>query len=54
MGITLARPSYEDLTDLGMGIEGRPFTYDEVGATAMSSLPAGYRHDRRRVQIGCR
>lgn len=31
---------------------GTGFTYTEVGATAYDELPAGYHHQRRRVQVG--
>jgi uncharacterized protein (UPF0548 family) len=50
--IMLARPRDGALADLGARLEGRAFTYDEVGATAKSPLPVGYRHDRLSVEIG--
>ncbi|HEX5143160.1 MAG TPA: DUF1990 domain-containing protein [Mycobacterium sp.] len=34
-------------------LDGLPFTYDEVGATADgATMPAGYHHTRRRARIG--
>ena len=48
----LARPSDQDLADRVARLAGRGFTYDEVGGTAKSPLPVGYRHDRLSVGIG--
>jgi uncharacterized protein (UPF0548 family) len=50
--ITLTRPSDHDLAALAMRLADRPFTYEEVGATAKRPFPAGYTHDGIRVDIG--
>src|SRR5262245_7543936 len=39
----------EDLTGTMCAVE---LTYDEVGATRDGDLPAGYRHVRRRADLG--
>ena len=52
MLIAWSRPSDERLDALLARAAGASVTYDEVGATRQSTLPPGYRHDRRTVTIG--
>jgi len=47
-----SRPSDERLDAVLARVTGKPVTYSEVGATRQSTLPRGYRHDRRSVSIG--
>lgn len=46
------RPPVEELEALARSSAGERLTYAAVGATATSSWPVGYRHDRRSVELG--
>jgi uncharacterized protein (UPF0548 family) len=50
--IAWARPSEQRLDAVRARVTGKQLTYREVGATRQSTLPPGYRHDRRSVSIG--
>jgi uncharacterized protein (UPF0548 family) len=48
----LKSPSAERLSMLMRDARGATASYQEVGATALSALPSGYRHDRHVVRLG--
>jgi uncharacterized protein (UPF0548 family) len=50
--ISVRQPSRDDLDAWLVRVRDRRVTYCEVGATAASVLPPGYRHDRYSVSLG--
>jgi uncharacterized protein (UPF0548 family) len=50
--ISARQPSTDDLDAWLLRVRDQRVTYREVGATAASELPAGYRHDRYSVSLG--
>jgi len=50
--ISARQPSTDDLDAWLLRVRDQRVTYREVGATAGSELPSGYRHDRYSVSLG--